>query len=973
LSRLFISHSSRNDDWAIALRDWLVAEGWSRADDIFLDLDPERGIAAGQRWQQTFADAATRCEAVLFIVSEEWLASTWCRDEYQLSNKNNKKLFALLIDDSPLERLPGGLTAQWQIVRLKGEPAERFIAVHPYTQNQSPVHIATAALAQLKSGLQKAGLGSESFDLQRDENGPFGWRSPYRGLEPLEPEDAAVFFGRSADLVRGMDALRGLAAQKPPHLGVILGASGAGKSSFLRAGLWPRLSRDDAMWLPLRAIRAGRGGAIEGQEGLLAALQDVCRRFALRASRSELRERLQSEGEFIALMRELRQAAARRALLSEPPFPLPVVCLDQGEEIFGGEFATESEMLTRLARAASDAGEALILVTIRSDAYSGMQNAKALAGIDQVPLSLGPVPQGEIGRIISEPAEILRRKVGPDAPVFDAPLVEKLQADFVGETDALPLLAFMLQRLMFEHTGENVIGLAQIENSGGLADAIEAEAEAAFRDAGYVRGGNERREALRELFVPRLVRINRDSKAPQKNVASQAEILAELLPLARSLTEHRLLVVRAGLLSEERPASNTEAALRVVESRQRKPGATIEVAHEALLRRWKLLTEILGEDRDALLLLDSVRLAAAEWAEAEDARKSDFLAHRGTRLAEAQALRRHGPNWAQEIAPAQAYLTACQEREANERRFKRVSRASLGILLAIIAGGVLAVLNYNQLRIAAYWALSVRSYVKSPDQDRLLLEKGMTFRECRDCPDMIFVHRGAFQRGGPLSGSPDRNRESPISTVEIRRSFAVSVTEITFAQWDACVAYGPCRSNVFAGEWGRGEQPVIHVSWEDAQVYVRWISALTRRRYRLLSEAEWEFAARGGQSSNYAFPDDQIDKYAWHERNAQGLPHPVGTRKANPYGLKDMNGNVAEWVEDCFHDTYRNAPLTESAWTTGPYCNRRVVRGGGWLSDLKALRSASRDWHPSTDDSSDTIGFRIARETNADGPQDHAE
>jgi formylglycine-generating enzyme required for sulfatase activity len=224
-----------------------------------------------------------------------------------------------------------------------------------------------------------------------------------------------------------------------------------------------------------------------------------------------------------------------------------------------------------------------------------------------------------------------------------------------------------------------------------------------------------------------------------------------------------------------------------------------------------------------------------------------------------------------------------------------------------------------------------------------------------------------------LRGSPDPNRESPILKVEIRRSFAVSVTEITFAQWDTCAAYGPCRSNVSAGEWGRGEQPVIHVSWEDAQVYARWISALTGSRYRLLSEAEWEFAARGGQSSNYAFPDTQIDEYAWHERNAQGMPHPVGTRKANSYGLKDMNGNVAEWVEDCFHETYRNAPLTESAWTTGVYCNHRVVRGGGWLSDLKALRSASRNWWPINDDSSDTIGFRIARETNADGPQEHTE
>jgi formylglycine-generating enzyme required for sulfatase activity len=98
--------------------------------------------------------------------------------------------------------------------------------------------------------------------------------------------------------------------------------------------------------------------------------------------------------------------------------------------------------------------------------------------------------------------------------------------------------------------------------------------------------------------------------------------------------------------------------------------------------------------------------------------------------------------------------------------------------------------------------------------------------------------------------------------VDIRKNFAVSATEITFAEWDACARYGKCRSNVSAGEWGRGEQPVIHVSWEDAQTYVQWISALTGRGYWLLSEAEWEFAARAGRPSNYAFSDPQIDDYA---------------------------------------------------------------------------------------------------------------
>lgn len=104
MARIFISHSSKNDDWAIAQRDWLVREGWSGPDDIFLDLDPGRGIAAGQRWVHALEDAVTRCEAVLLVVSKEWLASKWCGDEYQLAKELNKKLFALLIDDLSRDR-----------------------------------------------------------------------------------------------------------------------------------------------------------------------------------------------------------------------------------------------------------------------------------------------------------------------------------------------------------------------------------------------------------------------------------------------------------------------------------------------------------------------------------------------------------------------------------------------------------------------------------------------------------------------------------------------------------------------------------------------------------------------------------------------------------------------------------------------------------------------------------------------------
>src|SRR5262249_30021033 len=158
----------------------------------------------------------------------------------------------------------------------------------------------------------------------------------------------------TADIVRGMDSLRGLAARKPPRLLVILGWSGAGKSSFLRAGLWPRLARDDAQWIPLRAIRAARGGAIEGSEGLRSALGEGQRRFGQPASRASLRQCLAPPKSFIEILCDMRRQAARRALLAGPPHPLPVLCLDQAEELFAADAGAEIEQLLELTRAAME-------------------------------------------------------------------------------------------------------------------------------------------------------------------------------------------------------------------------------------------------------------------------------------------------------------------------------------------------------------------------------------------------------------------------------------------------------------------------------------------------------------------------------------------------------------------------------------------------------------------------------------------
>ena len=264
------SHSSQNNAAAIALRDWIIKGGWD--DRPFLDLDPRRGIAAGERWERALHEEADRCEVVLFLISRDWLRSDWCLKEFTLALKLNKRLFGVLIDDLPHADLPPTLTATWQIVNLaSGADHELFRAVLPDLSKEEHVTFSRSGLARLKAGLDKAGLDPRFF-IWPPEKDPD--RSPYPGLRPLEAADAGIFFGRDASMVVVLDRLRGLREAAPPRLLVILGASGAGKSSFLRAGLIPRLARDDANFLPLPIIRPDTA-VMTGPTGLIHAIQEA--------------------------------------------------------------------------------------------------------------------------------------------------------------------------------------------------------------------------------------------------------------------------------------------------------------------------------------------------------------------------------------------------------------------------------------------------------------------------------------------------------------------------------------------------------------------------------------------------------------------------------------------------------------------------------------------------------------------------
>jgi formylglycine-generating enzyme required for sulfatase activity len=188
---------------------------------------------------------------------------------------------------------------------------------------------------------------------------------------------------------------------------------------------------------------------------------------------------------------------------------------------------------------------------------------------------------------------------------------------------------------------------------------------------------------------------------------------------------------------------------------------------------------------------------------------------------------------------------------------------------------------------------------------------------------------------------------------------------VTFADWDACVAMGGCPQEGRAVDiWGRGKQPVIYVSWDDAQAYVAWLSSMTGKTYRLLTEGEWEYAARAGTTTAYYWGPETGNGNANCRGCGSRWDHlqqasPVGSFKPNAFGLYDMAGNVWQWVQDCRQENYNGAPAAGTAWTAGS-CKDRVVRGGSWAYLPMFVRSAFRGFNPH-DLRVYIMGFRVAR------------
>jgi formylglycine-generating enzyme required for sulfatase activity len=397
-----------------------------------------------------------------------------------------------------------------------------------------------------------------------------------------------------------------------------------------------------------------------------------------------------------------------------------------------------------------------------------------------------------------------------------------------------------------------------------------------------------------------------------------------------------------------------------------------EAAHEAIFRRWDTLRGWIAAEREFLAWRTGLEAARRAWQVTPEGSKNEALLM-GAGLTQAQS-------WLEkrrDDLPVidRDFIDQSSRRERRARSRARRVQTLVYVLLVGIIAALIGWINQSYLKEQMNWFITMRPYMRAQVQPHVLsaegeraLKPGRAFRECaKDCPEMVVVPAGEFMMGSPANERDRYGNEDDgygrQHKVVFAKPFAVSKFEVTFDEWDACVAVGGCAP-LPDSNMGRGAQPVINVSWEDVKQYVAWFSKMTRKPYRLLSEAEWEYAARAGTTTAYSW-GDEIGKGNAHcngcgSEGDRWQTVAVGSFAPNQFGLYDMHGNVWEWVEDCLYINYKGAPEDGSAWIAQGDCDNRAVRGGSWTNLPQDLRSAYRVWH-STVTRIDYLGFRVGR------------
>ena len=739
------------------------------------------------------------------------------------------------------------------------------------------------------------------------------WRytRPYLGLEAMTECDSEFFFGRGRETV---EVIKALAAERG-KLPVLLGNSGVGKSSLAQAGVvaslvrqaWPQHVEDAGLW-PAAFDHSRQWCFLTlrpGTDPLKALVEAFLDRWDFEGEG----ERIKEQNALVALLRErqarlsdLLDATERRyRKLARPAPPAFFLYIDQGEELYvrAADKQERRRFSEIVAGGLAEPRQRLrALMSLRADFFGELLNDEALYAVHHL-IKVPPLREDALHDIVSKPAALLGARFQTDTLARD--IVRRTAEQAAEDASALPLLSYLLDDMWSEmQRGDGVLRLPM--------QAIELGRVLVERANKFIAEHPGSRGALRRIFTLKLATVRPDGE-PMRRRATRAEFSEEEWKLVSELADHPNRLLVTGTLENGKGFA--------------------EVAHEAIFGRWDKLKEWIAAEREFLAWRSGLEAAQRAWQAAPAGAKNGALLI-GLPLTQAQ---KWSPARADDLSQADREFIA---RSIKHRRVKQTQAAAAVLGLIVMVG--LGATGWNQ---RDYWQLRWQMWSGpkplAPAVEAAL-KPGEGFQECARCPQIVVVPAGIF-RG-------ERGAEH-----EVTEPFAVSKFEVTFEEWDTCVTLGGCSVKPGDQGWGRATRPVINVSWDDAREYVAWLSKWTGKDYGLLSEAEWEYAARAGSTTNYSWGDD-IKKDGKPMANCDGCDSewdgkqtaPVGSFAANAFGLHDMHGNVWEWVEDCADE----------------FCRGRVVRGGSWVDEPVNLRSASRGWFTSGL-RRDDFGFRVGR------------
>jgi hypothetical protein len=615
---IFISHSSRDNAAAAEIKAWLTAQSF---EEVFLDFDKDSGLGVGDHWERRLYEAIERCQAVIAVVTPAWLASKWCFAEFTSARAQGKSIFPIILtpDDAKIvgPELRDIQAARWdvdgqeQLRRRLVEIADELARGHRYDPR----------------------------------------RPPWPGILAYDAEDAAVFFGRDPEIRRAVELLETRRVHGGSRMLWIVGASGSGKSSLMKAGILPLLRRDKRNWIVLPVFRPGVCPLSSLAKSLAEALGDD-------AAWLSVRERLKADaqGTLSGMLDALRIGPAREATA--------VVPIDQLEETWSLADEAERSAFVAVLQAAGSRSAALpllILATIRSDRLNEALQEGGLAGAYEA-FTLSPMPLDRLASVVRGPSRVADLQL-------ESGLVERVLAD-VQSPEALPLLAFALRDLYERFAADKQLRIVEYESLGDSSAGLSAIENAIRRKAedviGSVGPSAEQLAALKETFVGRLTRIGEDGSRLRRS-APLAELPAAAVPLIERLIDARLLTVQG----EQR---------------------RVEVAHEALFAAWPQLDAWLDEEADFLAARRQLEDAESVWRSAPAGEKGKALLH-GLLLERARAIHERHPA---RVADMRGFLAESFRRRTSVRRRQFI--AGLGAAAILGGAGTLGLVTMRELQ-----------------------------------------------------------------------------------------------------------------------------------------------------------------------------------------------------------------------------------------------------------------------------------